>query len=153
MSLSPEWLLAIGILLVLSELALGIFVPIFFGVGFLIMALIQYLVSEDMSLATQLLIAFSSGTVIMLLLRKRFFRSRDQDDDQMPLSTFQGETTGTLVKSESTGIYQVKANGTYWRIANVGAFSEADLDALVNKSIKVKDFPNYEAVIELPVAE
>lgn len=152
MSLSPEWLMSIGILFVLSELVLGLFVPIFFGIGMIILASVQFFTGMELSLAAQGLISFTIGAGTMLALRKRFFRSREQDEDQMPQSTFQGGTHGTLIKNETTGLYQVKANGTYWRLAQSNSYDESVLESMINKPVLVVEIANNEAVIEVPSA-
>jgi membrane protein implicated in regulation of membrane protease activity len=108
------WILvAAGVLLVVSELFIGAFIVLWFGIGAIVTGLLT-LVVPDMHVGIQLLIIALSGTVLMLLLRDRYVAKGNADPNG--LYTFSAGEGKLTVGSD--GAFRVAARGTYWMVAN-----------------------------------
>lgn len=146
MSISPEWLIAIGIAVTLSELALMLFVPIWYGIGLILTGLLGYL-AHDLPVFHQLAIAAILGTILMFAFRKRFFRPKDEVDP--PSETYKTGTTGKLNWNQASGVFQVMVNGTYWRVGNEETIGTDALTKNVGKSVKILKLEGTRAIIGL----
>jgi len=110
----PWWaLLSLGVALMITELFIGAFIILWFGIG-AILAGILTLVIPDMNLGIQILLTSLIGVVLMYFFRDRYVAKQNASEEK--LGTFQA-TEGRLHIKGDKGLF-VFANGTYWQIAN-----------------------------------
>lgn len=130
LSLEPYILLAIGIILVAIEAFMVSFIVIWFGIGFIIVALISLFVTFSNGI-WQLAIASLISVILLFLLRKKsldkFLKSQVEVSDNF----FDEEGIGEIKNSK------VFYKGTYWEI-------DSDVDE--------KEFKEGEKVIVLKVS-
>lgn len=133
-------LVAAGLLLTVSEIFIGSFVVLWFGVGALFSGLLTLLFPE-LHAGVQALVAALSGTGMMFLFRSRLISEGNAEEDE--LYTFTGGT-GVLRVSDA-GQLSVSSKGTYWRIFNPEVIpEEARRDGL---KVAVHHFEDNQAVL------
>jgi membrane protein implicated in regulation of membrane protease activity len=132
--------IAVGALLAASEVLIGAFIVLWFGIGAVITGLLT-LAAPDMHFGVQLLTAVVSGTILMILLRGRYTAKGNADEGE--LYTFSaGE--GKL-KAGPDGELRVSARGTYWVIANPEAIPEGK--RIEGATVYVEAFEDNQAVL------
>lgn len=136
--IDPYILLAIGVVLIAFEAIITSFILIWFGVGFLITALISVFYNFNDGM-WQLAIASFLSILLLMLLRKKafdkFFNSNEQINDNF---------------LNEAGIGEIKNNkvfykGTYWEIDK-----EVDETVFVEgeKVIITKTFKNFATILK-----
>ena len=139
----PTWgMLVIGLLLMMAELFATLFVLLWFGLGFITVALLGLLVPE-MNVGVQLALAVGLGAVYLALFRKRF-RGKLANQPST-LTTFQGSVDGEL-SLNANGRFTVLANGTYWQPANLDVIPEPLRRD--GQRVRVERFENNRAVLK-----
>lgn len=131
---------AAGVLLVTSEVFIGSFIILWFGIGAVFSGVLTLLVS-DLHVGLQLLFAVLSGGVLMFLFRDRCVAKNNAQDED--LYTFSGGP-GTL-RVDSDGNIGVSSRGTYWTIANVESIPERE--RIDGKPVTVVRITNNQAVL------
>lgn len=131
-SLSFEWLLAIGIVLVGLEALVFSFFLFPIGLGFLIVAFLELWVLDFNTLFSQVATVLILGLIITLIFRKKFIevlgKSSSNKEEQVHTSgigTIDGE--------------QVKFEGTYWNTDDdLSTYNDGDkvnIDIVKNKAV------------------
>lgn len=115
--------LTFGVLLMISEVLLGSFVVLWFGIGFVLAGGVIWFFPL-LNPGWGLLIAALSGTLFLLLLRRHCISGTNATYES--LYTFTGGQ-GTLLVREQDGKlgFSVSCRGTYWRVANPEVIVEA----------------------------
>lgn len=152
MFLQAEWLVVIGTVLFLSDLVLGLFVPMWFGAGFVIVGAGQFALGIDLNVYVQFGLSIVIGSALMFVFRKKFLTPRTDNEGTPPQSLSKTNVPGTLIKAEGSDVYQVKANGTYWRVGNTDSLGAETLDSRIGKQVLVTGFHGNTAIIDLEVS-
>nr|MBP3724506.1 NfeD family protein [Campylobacter sp.] len=124
---------ALGIAFVIAEVLFMDFTLIFFGIGFLIVAILSFFV--DLSWQIQLLLAAIFSIVLLVLFRKRvktaFFKSKEKYEDNFLDESGLGEIKNGMVYFK----------GTFWKSGKIANLKDGD-------KIKVLGVKNGQIVLE-----
>lgn len=120
--LSVWWLwVAVGLLLVMSEIFIGAFYVLWFGIG-IIAAGFLTLAFPEINLGVQLAFGVGLGAILLKVCRKWCVADGNAEIDV--IDQFAGGP-GTL-KVNAGNIITVQCKGTYWIVANPEVLPEAD---------------------------
>ncbi len=121
--LSPLILLSIGLVLIFLEIGLASFFVIWFGVAFVVVAIIEYFYPLS-SIWWQLLLAGSLGVVLFALFYRPLKKFIDNND----------EIKGDFIKQHGKGEIKnqmLSYQGSYFKVVN------KDITTLEGKQVKV----------------
>jgi len=134
--IDPYILLGIGVVLIAFESIITSFILIWFGIGFVLTALISYLYGFDDGI-WQLAIASFISILLLVILRKRTFKKFLSSNEKIT-DNFLNEKGIGQIKNE-----KVFYKGTYWEIdgqVDESIFKEGD------KVIVTKTFKNFATI-------
>ncbi|MDO5046665.1 NfeD family protein [Campylobacter sp.] len=102
--ISPYFVLAFGVLLIVAELLIGSFFIMFFGLGFLIVGILGFFV--NFSWHVQILLASIISIILLLLLKKpikeKFYNSKNEVRDDFLNESGEGEIKEGMVYFKGT---------------------------------------------------
>ena len=137
-------LVSIGVVLIITELFIGAFIVMWFGIGAIVTGLLTLLI-PDINVGLQALLSALIGGVLMFALRRRYTTPRNAQPETM--HTFSA-TQGRLHIS-SQGAISVFANGTFWSIHNISSLPiEERIDGAF---VAIAEFKNNQAVLATTV--
>lgn len=124
---------ALGIAFVIAEVLFMDFTLIFFGIGFLIVAILSFFV--DLSWQIQLLLAAVFSIVLLVLFRKRvktaFFKSKEKYEDNFLDEGGVGEIKNGMVYYKST----------FWKSDKIANLADG-------QKVRVRGVKNGQIVLE-----
>lgn len=114
LALIPNWILiSLGVVLIGMEVFLGVFVLLWFGLGFVIVGMLGFF-TDFVYGEYQLIFAFAIGIALLAAFRRRVME-RFPAAEQV-LSTYQAGEYGKVSMHE--GQWMIFYKGTHWVIAN-----------------------------------
>lgn len=124
---------ALGVVFVIAEVLFMDFTLIFFGLGFLIVAILSFFV--DLSWQIQLLLVAVFSIVLLVLFRKRvktaFFKSKEKYEDNFLDESGVGEIKNGMVYYKST----------FWKSDEIANLADG-------QKVRVKGVKNGQIVLE-----
>lgn len=128
----PAWImLAIGVGLLGTELLIGTFVILFFGLAAILVGGIGFFIDWSAG-EYQVLAVFILGGVLTFTLRPFFMKGMSKED--LPLETMQAGDTGTIV--ENAGELRLFYKGTTWAFKNTSDTPLNEGDEVVVNELK-----------------
>jgi len=131
--IDPYILLGIGIVLIALEAVITSFILIWFGIGFMLTALISYFYPFSDGI-WQIAIASFISLLLLVLLRKKIFESFLKPDEKISDNFFDEEGFGVMKNQK------VFYKGTYWEID--GSIDESQFKE-DEKVIVTKTYKNF----------
>jgi membrane protein implicated in regulation of membrane protease activity len=114
LELIPNWILiSVGLLFIGIEIAFGVFILFWFGLGLITVGLLGFFVNFEQG-EFQLIFAFAIGIVLLFGFRKRIISKRNAEPET--LYTYQTGDTGIVKHYQDQ--WMIDYHGTHWRIAN-----------------------------------